>query len=157
MVPNEVIVKIHLDKVDKAPHVLPGAEVVHGEGFFSFYLFSSRDSDTWRGNKLWNWINVGAVKKVYSYSKLPYKTQENNANIFILFRRLQINGLLKVNRRCKGHAIQTPLHKNVWYYVEGDNSLQVCGNLIFTFWVVPRQWHPTPVLLPGKSMDGGAW
>ena len=20
-----------------------------------------------------------------------------------------------------------------------------------------RQWHPTPVLLPGKSMDGGAW
>ena len=20
-----------------------------------------------------------------------------------------------------------------------------------------RQWQPTPVLLPGKSMDGGAW
>ena len=20
-----------------------------------------------------------------------------------------------------------------------------------------RQWHPTPVLLPGKSMDGGDW
>ena len=20
-----------------------------------------------------------------------------------------------------------------------------------------RQWHPTPELLPGKSMDGGAW
>ena len=20
-----------------------------------------------------------------------------------------------------------------------------------------RQWHPTPILLPGKSMDGGAW
>ena len=20
-----------------------------------------------------------------------------------------------------------------------------------------RQWHPTPALLPGKSMDGGAW
>ena len=20
-----------------------------------------------------------------------------------------------------------------------------------------RQWHPTPVRLPGKSMDGGAW
>ena len=20
-----------------------------------------------------------------------------------------------------------------------------------------RQWHPTPVLLPGKSMDRGAW
>jgi len=20
-----------------------------------------------------------------------------------------------------------------------------------------RQWHPTPVLLPGKFMDGGAW
>ena len=20
-----------------------------------------------------------------------------------------------------------------------------------------RQWHPTPVLVPGESMDGGAW
>ena len=26
---------------------------------------------------------------------------------------------------------------------------------ILTDW--RRQWHPTPVLLPGKSMDGGAW
>ena len=23
--------------------------------------------------------------------------------------------------------------------------------------LVLRRWHPTPVLLPGKSMDGGAW
>jgi len=25
--------------------------------------------------------------------------------------------------------------------------------------MLPRrgQWHPTPALLPGKSMDGGAW
>ena len=137
MVPHEVIVKIHLDKVSKPSHILLGIEVVHDEGFFSFYLFSSRVSDTRRGNKLWNCINVGAVRKVHPYSELPFKTQENNADIFILFRRLQINGLLKVNRRCKGHAIQTPFHKNVWYYVEGDNSLQVCGNLTFTFWVVP--------------------
>ena len=21
----------------------------------------------------------------------------------------------------------------------------------------PKQWHPTPVLLPGTSVDGGAW
>ena len=26
---------------------------------------------------------------------------------------------------------------------------------ILTDW--RKQWHPTPVLLPGKSMDGGAW
>lgn len=52
MVPHEVIVKIHLDKVSKASHILLGIEVVHGEGFFSFYLFSSRVSDTRRGNKL---------------------------------------------------------------------------------------------------------
>ena len=24
-------------------------------------------------------------------------------------------------------------------------------------WAGIRRWHPTPVLLPGKSMDGGAW
>jgi len=40
MVPHEVIVKIHLDKVNEASHILPGTEVVHDEGFFSFYLFS---------------------------------------------------------------------------------------------------------------------
>ena len=22
---------------------------------------------------------------------------------------------------------------------------------------VCRVWHPTPILMPGKSMDGGAW
>ena len=27
----------------------------------------------------------------------------------------------------------------------------------FHIYVLVRQWHPTPVLLPGKSMDGGAW
>lgn len=88
MVCYGVIVKIHLDKVNKASHILLGTEVVHDEGFFSFYLFSSRDSDTWRGNKLWNCINVGAVKKVHSYSELPYKTQENNANIFYIIQEI---------------------------------------------------------------------
>ena len=28
---------------------------------------------------------------------------------------------------------------------------------LFTFIHWRRKWHPTPVLLPGKSMDGGAW
>ena len=28
-------------------------------------------------------------------------------------------------------------------------------SLLLYFW--RRQWHPTPVLLPGKSHDGGAW
>ena len=70
---------------------------------------------------------------MHSHSELLFMTQENNADIFILFRRLQINGLLKVNKKCKGHVIQTPSHKNVWYYVERENFLQVCGNLIFTF------------------------
>ena len=30
----------------------------------------------------------------------------------------------------------------------GDNPESIKGR---------RQWHPTPVLLPGKSMDRGAW
>lgn len=70
---------------------------------------------------------------MHLYSELLFMTQENKADIFILFRRLQINGLLKVNKKCKGHVIQTSSHKNVWYYVERENFLQVCGNLIFTF------------------------
>ena len=37
-----------------------------------------------------------------------------------------------------------------------------CGPGDFSCWKVlrdrrRRQWQPTPVLLPGKSMDGGAW
>ena len=35
-----------------------------------------------------------------------------------------------------------------------------CSISIFQHWSEPfrrRQWHPTPVLLPGKSMDRGAW
>ena len=29
--------------------------------------------------------------------------------------------------------------------------------LLSSFWFRRRQWHPTPVLLPGKSMDWGVW
>ena len=29
------------------------------------------------------------------------------------------------------------------------------ASFISIYW--RRRWHPTPVLLPGKSMDGGAW
>ena len=36
----------------------------------------------------------------------------------------------------------------------GELLLVTCGPLTY---YRRRQWHPTPVLLPGKSMDGGAW
>ena len=29
--------------------------------------------------------------------------------------------------------------------------------LLISIYHQRRQWHPTPVLLPGKSMDRGAW
>ena len=32
---------------------------------------------------------------------------------------------------------------------------QKCNQLNLEF--RRRQWHPTPILLPGKSMDRGAW
>ena len=35
---------------------------------------------------------------------------------------------------------------------EGREEFQVSS--VFSW---RKQWHPTPVLLPGKSMDGGAW
>ena len=48
-------------------------------------------------------------------------------------------------------------------YYSSDTYTYICT---YThFWVIKsmsgenwrRQWHPTPVLLPGKSMGGGAW
>ena len=33
----------------------------------------------------------------------------------------------------------------------------VAGNGVANCFLRRRQWHPTPVLLPGKPMDGGAW
>ena len=53
-----------------------------------------------------------------------------------------------------------PLH---WQVVSLPLALLGKPHLIFSilhiyywpFW--RRQWHPTPVLSPGKSMDGGAW
>ena len=40
-----------------------------------------------------------------------------------------------------------------------SHRVQRRGYLLINFYCVDRrrQWHPTPVLLPGKSMDGGAW
>ena len=31
------------------------------------------------------------------------------------------------------------------------------GSSLLFFIALRRQWHPTPVLLPGKSVDGGVW
>lgn len=56
-----------------------------------------------------------------------FKTQENITNIFSLFKRLQINGLLKVNRKCKGHAIPTPFPWNVCCYVEVKTLYKFVG------------------------------
>ena len=39
--------------------------------------------------------------------------------------------------------------------VSGEGPLPVLQKP--NFLLRRRQWHPTPVLLPGKSMDGGAW
>ena len=36
-------------------------------------------------------------------------------------------------------------------------SLQLPRNWCYYYYHWRRQWHPTPVLLPGKSMDRGAW
>ena len=33
----------------------------------------------------------------------------------------------------------------------------ICFWPLTVSWIYFSTWHPTPVLLPGKSMDGGAW
>ena len=39
-----------------------------------------------------------------------------------------------------------------------DKMAILSSHLSITALYIRRmQWHPTPVLLPGKPMDGGAW
>jgi len=42
-------------------------------------------------------------------------------------------------------------------YYDFRESCRTFFNLIQLHVPGRRQWQPTPVLLPGKSMDGGAW
>ena len=42
-----------------------------------------------------------------------------------------------------------------WYFVACFITDLLMNSKIVKYW--RRQWHPTPVLLSGKSMDGGAW
>jgi len=46
------------------------------------------------------------------------------------------------------------IHRKCYWQKRKEKFLEI------TVWLGKlwrRQWHPTPVLLPGKSMDGGAW
>ena len=52
------------------------------------------------------------------------------------------------------------LISRTWAYVsiDGKRDLQNPRDLVVNnLQMQRRQWHPTPVLLPGKSMDRGAW
>ena len=42
-----------------------------------------------------------------------------------------------------------------WTFV--GKVMSLLFNILSRFVIRRRQWHPTPVLLPGKSMDGTAW
>ena len=66
----------------------------------------------------------------------------------------------------KAMALQYSCLENPW--MEEPGRLQSMGSLrvghdwatspsLFSFMHWRRKWQPTPVLLPGKSMDGGAW
>ena len=49
--------------------------------------------------------------------------------------------------------IGPPRKQSVWSFAE--ESYACLSQAAAKFW--RRQWHPTPVRLPGKSLDGGAW
>ena len=54
------------------------------------------------------------------------------------------------------------LNTATWPWIvaaEGLRSGNVCNGVLTGLLTLfqRRQWHPTPVLLPGKSMDRGAW
>ena len=52
-----------------------------------------------------------------------------------------------------GIPFQYSCLENPWTEEPGGLQCKVMPNI--DPW--RRQWHPTPVLLPGESMDGGAW
>ena len=51
------------------------------------------------------------------------------------------------------------IHHVPWLDLSRRSFLLFSPNCVFglVLYRWRRQWHPTPVLLPGKSMDGGAW
>ena len=74
-----------------------------------------------------------------------------------------------VDHRLKGHEFEQSLGDS-----EGQGSLVCCSrvgkswnqhdlvtkhqkNANYCIQNRRRQWHPTPILLPGNPMDGGAW
>ena len=68
-----------------------------------------------------------------------------------LFSSFSINILIK--QIANFFAVKcTALCQQLIFCVTQTNCL---SSSILNNW--RRQWHPTPVLLPGKSMDGGAW
>ena len=47
----------------------------------------------------------------------------------------------------------------IWSNQKAKDKMAILSShlSITALYIQRRQWHPTPVLLPGKSMDGGAW
>ena len=45
---------------------------------------------------------------------------------------------------------------NFFFFAYINPYMHACKHF-FNYRIVRRQWHPTPVLLPGRSMDRGAW
>ena len=49
----------------------------------------------------------------------------------------------------------TQITMMVWSFTQNQTSWSVRSRGARKHW--RRKWQPTPVFLPGKSMDGGAW
>ena len=80
----------------------------------------------------------------------------------VMFKILQARLQQYVNRELpdvqgdfrKGRGTRAKLPTSTGSSNKQESSRKTSISALLT---MPRQWHPTPVFLPGKSMDRGAW
>ena len=81
--------------------------------------------------------------------------QSDYTKYMIISKALEKYSQVVLQRGCIFVLQLLKLHTNVLklcYFGRGKKYFMAASGC---FW--RRQWHPTPVLLPGKPLDGGAW
>ena len=85
---------------------------------------------------------------------LPGKSQGEEAWLAAVYGVAQSRTRLKRRSSSSSSSILFKMFKYIYLCRRRISPMEYCSTSTLLW---RKQWHPTPVLLPGKSMDGGAW